>query len=175
MNEDLPDVSKEEKALEILKKKWYNSTDSIPKPVMNEIQDLSSTIYKSHNYHFVGKVGSFCPIKKGKGGGLLLREKDGKYYSATGSKGYRWMEAEIVKTLGKQDDIDLDYFRTLVDEAVFTINKYGDFEWFGSDEVDKAPWESECPKDCNCYECVEWVTTNPGPYTCKRGFDCMPF
>ncbi len=31
-----------------------------------------------------------------------MREKDGKYYAATGSKGYRWMESEMVKELEKK-------------------------------------------------------------------------
>lgn len=83
-----------------------------------------------HNYHFIGKVGSFCPIKPGSGGGILLREKDGKYNAATGSKGYRWLEAEMVTSLNKQNDIDTNYHRTLVDDAVDKISKYGDFEWF---------------------------------------------
>lgn len=83
-----------------------------------------------HDYHFVGKAGLFCPIKPGAGGGLLMREKEGKYYAATGTKGYRWLEAEMVKQLNKEDDIDLTYHRTLVDKAVATISKYGDFEWF---------------------------------------------
>ena len=47
-----------------------------------------------HDYHFVGRVGLFCPIKPGCGGGELVREgmdKEGnvKYSSATGAKGYR--------------------------------------------------------------------------------------
>lgn len=83
-----------------------------------------------HDYHFVGKAGLFCPIKPGAGGGLLMREKEGKYYAATGTKGYRWLEAEMVKQLNKEDDIDLTYHRTLVDKAIATISKYGDFEWF---------------------------------------------
>ena len=83
-----------------------------------------------HEYHFVGKAGSFCPIKSGAGGGLLMREKEGKYYAATGTKGYRWLEAEMVKQLNKENDIDLKYHRTLVDNAITTISKHGDFEWF---------------------------------------------
>lgn len=85
-----------------------------------------------HEYHFVGKAGSFCPIKPGAGGGLLMREKEGKYYAATGTKGYRWLEAEMVTQLNKEDDIDTSYQRKLVDDAITTINKYGDFEWFTS-------------------------------------------
>ena len=83
-----------------------------------------------HHYRFVGKVGQFCPILPGKGGGLLLREKDGKYSAATGSKGYRWLESEMVRGLGKEADIDCSYYRKLADDAVQTISQYGDFEGF---------------------------------------------
>lgn len=83
-----------------------------------------------HNYIFVGKVGRFCPIKPGAGGGLLCRQAGDKYYSATGAKGYRWLESEVVKELHKEDDIDKSYFTKLVDEAVHDISEFGDFEWF---------------------------------------------
>jgi energy-coupling factor transporter ATP-binding protein EcfA2 len=166
MNEGLPDVSRYEKELETFRK--LNPGADIPTP------HLLDEIGKGHKYHFVGKVGSFCPMKPGTGGGLLLREKDGKYYSATGSKGYRWMEAEIVKELGKQNDIDQNYYRTLVDEAVSTISKYGDFEWFVTED-DRPPWESDCPKGCDCLDCIEWVRNNPGHNSCKKGFNCIPF
>ena len=92
-----------------------------------------------HNYKFVGKVGSFCPIKPGCGGGELLREgadKEGnvKYSAATGSKGFRWMEAEMVKVLNKENDIDRSYYDKLVDAAADTISQYGDINWFVSDD-----------------------------------------
>ena len=84
-----------------------------------------------HNYQFVGKVGQFCPIKPGCGGGVLCRESDdGKMHSANGAKGYRWLESETVKDLGKQDDIDKSYYTALVDQAVSDISEYGDFEMF---------------------------------------------
>ena len=83
-----------------------------------------------HDYHFVGRAGQFCPIKPGCGGGLLMRDKDGKYYAAGGTKGYRWLESEVVKTCNKENDIDLKYYLDLVDEAVVAISEYGDFEWF---------------------------------------------
>ena len=86
---------------------------------------------EEHDYHFVGKAGSFCPIKPGCGGGLLMREtKDGGYSYATGSKGFRWLESEMVKQLGKEDDIDRSYYSRLVDEALKSISIYGDVEWF---------------------------------------------
>lgn len=98
-----------------------------------------------HNYHFVGRVGNFIPIKPGCGGGELVREAkavDGgkKYDSATGAKGYRWLEAETVETLGKEKDIDKSYYAKLVDNAISAISKYGDFEWFISDDPYVGPW-----------------------------------
>lgn len=88
-----------------------------------------------HNYRFIGKVGSFCPIKDDCGGGILLREakdKEGniKYAAATGSKGFRWLEAEVVKELGKEDCIDQGYYINMVNEAIESIGKYGDFYEF---------------------------------------------
>ena len=83
-----------------------------------------------HNYVFIGKTGLFCPIKPGCGGGILLRDQNDKYYSVTGTKGYRWLEAETVVNLNKQGDIDESYYRKLVDDAIATISKYGDVEQF---------------------------------------------
>jgi hypothetical protein len=81
---------------------------------------------------FVGKTGVFCPIVPGNGGGTLQREKDGKYMAAAGSKGFEWLEADMVKTLHKEKDIDMRYFDKLVDAAKDNISQYGDFEWFVS-------------------------------------------
>lgn len=92
-----------------------------------------------HVMKFIGRVGNFCPIKPGRGGAELVKEvksKDGsiKYDSVTGAKGYRWLEAEEVQLLGKEDDIDKSYYRKLVDDAVEAISQYGDFERFVADE-----------------------------------------
>ena len=133
MNEDLPDVTEYEKELakgETKYKKGELSDTTFEKMG----QELVPLIEKGHNYIFIGKVGNFCPIKSGCGGGVLYREKDGKYYAATGSKGYRWLESEMVKELGKQADIDEQYYISMVDEAIATISKYGDFEQFASDD-----------------------------------------
>ena len=92
-----------------------------------------------HNYIFIGKVGRFCPIKPGCGGGLLMREKDGKYYAATGTKGYRWLESEMVFELNKLNDIDESHFKAMADAAIDTIKKYGDYEWFVSDDPYVGP------------------------------------
>ena len=131
MNEALPDVSGAEKALDKYLK-TCKANGEVPSP--DRLEDFSKQIAKGHNYIFVGRVGSFCPIKPGKGGGVIYREKDGKYYAVGGSKGYRWLESEMVKMLGKEQDIDESYYTSLVDGAIDTISKYGDYEWFVSDE-----------------------------------------
>lgn len=115
---------------------------------MCETKSVSTALYLDmneglpegeHNYIFVGKVGQFCPIKEGCGGGELLREgtdKEGnvKYSSATGAKGYRWLESEMVRELGKEADIDRKYYDDLVDEATRDISEFGDLEWFLADD-----------------------------------------
>ena len=62
------------------------------------------------------------------------REKDGKFYSATGAKGYRWLESETVLENNLQDAIDEKHFIEMTDDAIETISKFGDFEWFVSDD-----------------------------------------
>ena len=118
-------------------------------------EDLMAAIEDCHNRIFIGKVGNFCPIKPGRGGGELLREgKDKygytKYTSATGAKGFRWLESEMVRELGKQDDIDKTYYIKLVDDAVDTISKYGSFERF----VFEGPMPPEYPLE----EDLPWYT-----------------
>lgn len=87
-----------------------------------------------HNYKFIGKVGLFCPMKPGTGGGNLMRENEatGKFGAVTGTKGYLWMESTDVEILGKEADIDRTYYKKLVDDAVDTISQFGDFEAFTS-------------------------------------------
>ena len=58
-----------------------------------------------------------------------MREKDGKYYAVNGTKGYRWMESEIVRGV-KEPDIDMNYYNTLVENAKASISKFCDFEEF---------------------------------------------
>ena len=122
---------------------------------MCETKQVSSAIYLDmneklpegeHDRHFVGKVGLFCPIKPGAGGGLLVRESvdkktgETKYDSVTGAKDWRWMESEMVKILGKQDDIDKGYYNKLCDNAIRDISEFGDYEWFVSDQPYIGPW-----------------------------------
>ena len=128
-------------------KKLFSKEDLVFEDLC-ETKSVTSTLYldmnedlgeDAHNYIFVGKIGRFCPIKPGCGGGILYREKDGKYYAATGTKGYRWLESEMVFELNKLDDIDEKHFIEMADTAKDTINKYGDFEWFVSDDPYVGP------------------------------------
>ena len=155
---------------------------------MCETKSVSTALYLDinenlpdgdHDYKFIGKVGRFCPIKPGCLGGELLREgkdKEGniKYYSATGAKGYRWLESEMVRSLGKENDIDRSYYDKMVDDAIESISEYGDFEWFVSDDSrneleNDTPWFSACGK----YSCIGCPNlSNDGEYMdCKLGYD----
>ena len=84
LNENLPDVSQYEK-------EFSKAESDFKKGLLSDTtfestcQKLNPLIAEGHNYRFIGKVGQFCPIKDGCGGGLLMREKDGKYYAATGT------------------------------------------------------------------------------------------
>lgn len=146
-----------------------------------------------HQYQFIGKVGLFCPIKPGCGGGILLREakdKDGntKYDSATGADGYRWLEAEAVKNLGKEDDVDRSYYDRLIDSAIYGsgtdknrkpgISDFGDFEWFVSDDpytkqyiptLVTPPWKMQCGRD-TCENCSEFIRDG-SKMSCRAGYD----
>lgn len=97
-------------------------------------KELAAMVEKGHNRIFIGKVGQFCPIKPGCGGGVLLRQQGDKFNAAGGTKGYRWLESEMVRELGKEKDIDRSYYDKLVDDAIETISKYGDFEMFSADD-----------------------------------------
>ena len=92
---------------------------------------------EEHALKFIGKVGLFCPIKPGHGGGELVKEskkKDGSigYDAVVGTKGYRWLESEEVIKNHKEDDIDISYYDALVNQAIDTISTFGDYEWFVS-------------------------------------------
>ena len=80
---------------------------------------------------FVGKTGAFVPVNRG--GGILLREKDGNYHAASGSTGYRWVQFEAFKEAHPDDWkewVDWGYFEGLADTAKAAVSEYGDFEAF---------------------------------------------
>ena len=158
MNEKLPDVSEYEKKLEKLESDYKKGkiSDTTFEPEAGVLQEL---INDGHDRKFVGKVGEFCPVKPGKGGGVLVREQNGKFYAATGTTGFRWLEAEMLlkkstemvtiidPDTGKEKEIsgaeliagndgiiDRSYYDKLVNDAIESISKYGDYEWFISED-----------------------------------------
>lgn len=185
MNEGLPDVSEHEKTFSKAESDYKKGllSDTTFEATCDE---LRPQIEEGHNYRFIGKIGQFCPIKDGCGGGLLMREKNGRYYAATGSKGYRWLESEMVRELDKQDDIDRSYYDKLVDDAVKTISEYGDFEWFVSEDpyikelgandadVDSEvpPWMPPCGemKYATCFDCPNFHN-DKFHMDCNLGYD----
>lgn len=138
MNVDLPDVSVAEAELTKLLKKmskltsdWRDSALAIEYQARKE--ELEEIIATGHNYVFVGRVGRFCPVKDI--GGVLYRKADDKYYAATGTTGYRWLESTNVKTLGQENWIDQSYYKALADAARDEIDRRCreiglDFDWF---------------------------------------------
>ena len=150
-NENLSNVEEQEKELAKICKKYgfgvqtiygYLDQKELPgditdeeKAAIMESAELQKDIDAGHDYKFIGRAGSFCPVIDGVGGGYLMREKDGKYSFAGGTKGYRWMESEVLKALGPEEAmrrINKRYYAALVDDAIATISEYGDFEAFAS-------------------------------------------
>lgn len=111
---------------------------------MCETKSVTSALYLDfdenlpegeHNYVFVGRIGLFCPVKAGRGGGRLLRKNtnnkgETKYDAVTGTKGYRWLESETIKNADYISKIDLSYYDSLVIAAKEAINTFGDVEQF---------------------------------------------
>lgn len=133
MNDNYVDVTAQEKELEKIRKVKtidgtkvdYMSpkahlTDEERAEIQEKVDILTESISHGHNYQFVGRVGLFTPVVKG--GGDLLRKTDTGYAFAAGTKGYRWLDASIAKD---SDDIEIDisYYRKLVDDAVDTIRE----------------------------------------------------
>lgn len=181
MNENYPDVRKYEKEYERLSKLKKNSMLSEEDMVEMDmkLEELTFEIAKGHNYMFIGKVGQFCPVNDGAGGGVLYREKNGKYYTVTGTKGFRWLETEMVHKLDKYDDVDTSYYDALIDASIDDISKYGDFEWFVSDDIESVndvPCKDAVLEEKDCFGCKHLVTENNFD-KCEYGFSVsdLPF
>lgn len=110
---------------------------------MCETKSVTSALYldmeDGQPYRFVGRVGLFCPMKVGYGGTLYRQTENKKtgakgWANATGTKGWKWLEAEDVKEKHLEEFIDRGYYRKLVDDARASIANYGDIERFISDD-----------------------------------------
>lgn len=134
-NEGLKDVSKYELELEKRNHNKEETDASNHKKLNPELKnftddDLKNLISEGHDYFFIGQIGNFFPVRDGCGGGLLVVKRDDKFESVTGSKGFRWFEAERAKIAHMENDYSHEYFDTLIDEAVKKANSFGSFERF---------------------------------------------
>lgn len=151
----------------------YCETKSVSSPANIYLDMNEGRSEDDHDYVFVGRVGLFCPVKEGTGGGLLMRgTPDENYGAVTGTKGYRWKEAEVVKDLGIAHEIDDSYQKHLAEESIETIDKFGDFEAF-RDVLTAIPYNKadvspdECPiasKYPNCSDCPKYENCEYIPF-----------
>lgn len=124
--------------------------EQMDEALVNELGESDSGYGDFH----VGRSGLFVPINPDQDliwGGQLLRIKDGKEYAVSGTKGYLWAEAEMVRALQAgaidnaafrglndavegtgtiADVIDMAYYYQLAEDAAQSIEEYGDFEAF---------------------------------------------
>ena len=166
MNESLPQLTAEEEKekLDILKladpnakvskEKIYSRYGLTEETVQARLEELQKKEEASHNYIFIGRVGQFTPIASGGGGGVLYRSFEGRTYALSGTKGYRWLESEMVKILDKADLIDRTYYEALANDAIKTIDEIGaKCGWGGYKKLvgklesdDGFEWPPETPK-----------------------------
>lgn len=113
----------------------------------NKTEGMLVLDHDGRRYH-VGRTGLFVPVSE-ELGGKLIRIKDDKEFAVQGTKGYRWVEAEMLKTLKPAalermtfervedavegtgsiaDVINLEYFENLAEKAINTIEKFGKYE-----------------------------------------------
>ena len=105
---------------------------------------------EEHDYRFIGRVGQFTPMKQGVGKELLCL-RDEKYVSPPGTKGYYWLESEVVRTNNLENSIDISFYEELVREAVGTITSYGSFDDFISEKPYPYDKTTEYGKLCEEY------------------------
>jgi energy-coupling factor transporter ATP-binding protein EcfA2 len=80
-----------------------------------------------HDMRHLGRTGRFVPVRQE--GGTLYRVKDEKYFAVAGTKGYKWIDAEIARSMPNLK-IDMSYFEKLANDAIKAIEKFGSFEEF---------------------------------------------
>lgn len=135
-----------------------------------------------HNYVFVGKVGMFTPVTPGSGGGLLkAKAKNGTFKYVSASSGYRWLETEQLRMLGKFDRIDVGYYDALVDKAMQDIEKYCSYDAFidgsarndipedDNQKIDPDDYSGPTPANVpggECFSCMKFLDGECGD--CKK-------
>lgn len=123
---DISKIEELEKEKKKMEKKYPDSDLSL----------LDEELNRLHNYIFIGRVSSFIPVKSG--GGTLLVKRGPTYSSVAGTKGYRWIETETFKKTMTMDNLDISYYRKLVDDAKADIEQYGNYDEFINSDNDAA-------------------------------------
>ena len=152
-NESMPDVSDLEKQ----RKKFFEKNIKLfleqnlqpEEEHLAILEKLDKDIAAGHSLQFIGRIGQFTPVAPGSGGGILLRQNTDKfgnikYDSAGGADGYRWMESEAIRGTAMEANVDMRFYTSQVDAAIEEISKYGDAEWFISDDPyipQASPWQ----------------------------------
>ena len=116
---------------ELFSKEELNIKDVAETKSVTTALYLNNGTEENPEMEFVGKTGAFVPVNRG--GGILLREKDGNYHAASGSTGHRWVQFESFKEAHPDDWkewVDWSYFEGLAESAKAAISEYGDFEAF---------------------------------------------
>ena len=129
LGETVDDMLAQKKKLESQIKRLEKKNEDAT-PFREELNYILEQLEQTHNYVFVGRCGQFCPVKDGIGGGILVRDNHGKMDAVVGTKGYRWLESEVLRTSSGADDVDRSYYAKMVDDAVASISEYCDFEAF---------------------------------------------
>ena len=86
---------------------------------------------KGDDYSFVGRVGEFMAVRSEFGGELLthdISDPESSWNSASGAKGYLWLESETVRSMIDEgytlyDILDNSFYQTQIDNARSDINK----------------------------------------------------
>ncbi|WP_458459262.1 DUF5906 domain-containing protein [Pseudobutyrivibrio sp.] len=133
-NEGMPDVKDGEKELE--RRLWNDNHPDQKAMKLNPKfdgctdDDVRQYVAEGHCYQFVGRAGSFFPVRNGVGGGWLMARRNGKYSSVNGTKGYRWMESIRAVTMNMESDYSHEYFDSLIAKAIENANSVGSFDRF---------------------------------------------
>lgn len=142
-NDEYADISGKVKERDKLEKKIRDGKASDDD--VKDFYTLDAYLSEAHNYIFIGRIGRFVPVREGAGGGELVVKRDDKYASVAGTKGYRWMEAEVFRANNTDENgvcdfssIDKDYYRKLCDDAIADIEQYGWFETFAYTDEDAS-------------------------------------
>lgn len=140
------DIKRAKDKIKRLKKK--DERDPEIKTLEYRVDELERSVALLHNLTFVGRVGSFVPIKSGYDAGTLYRVANGKMSAPSGTTGYRFLESATVLAEKLEDAIDMSFWTDMADKAKAAINQYVDYDYFVN--VDIPPLLiDECCGNCS--------------------------